>query len=164
MYDSLKPPTDCLYKFLAIFGLAIIVVCAWAYFTDASRVMRKAESALSLSAIDPNSSDAIAARMEYKACLESLRLNGEMGANGFSFGWAISILGFALWYFKVQRHEDAILLHRSKLAISEPLPSPTGAPPVVSGAKSGSPLSNPESRAITLNPTATTPPPETNPA
>lgn len=121
MIDDLQPPTDNLYKFLAIGGLAVAVV-SYVFLLRWQSTLRAqwVDSQVVLVAggyqdgtgmpTDP------ALRQAY--CRREL-VNSELaGLYKFLGGWVaptaaisttISVLGFGFWYFKIQRYEDTIL-------------------------------------------------------
>lgn len=143
MHENLKPPTDCLYKFMAIAGLAISAFSVWAYFSAADRAVRKLEESARLLAyeqeevsrqekrglnsetIDKKSDDVAASLAELKVMIRHLQPAENLSVCGFVTGGTIAFAGFLLWYIKVQRHQDAILLaQRHADTQSPPAPPP----------------------------------------
>ena len=152
MLDQIRPPTDSLYKFLAIAGLAIFLVAGWAHFrvdlqmikldskaelVIARTVRNQAEhmkKLLAEAANDNTIATADAAKDRLREIVSSQHegtqednlslatLAWERGSLvrdnepertllkiSVGAGLVLSLIGFVLWYIKIQRPTDAIL-------------------------------------------------------
>lgn len=130
MFESVRPPTDNLYKFIAIFGLAILLVSGWSCLQTYSlqeRLDRESVGRFRLLAeaiiLSVAEADGTFTRPTES---EIQRLRDEAYGNvtdridaatpltlaiaGMAIGAGLTIVGFTLWYRKVQRHLDKLLL------------------------------------------------------
>lgn len=119
--DNLQPPTDNLYKFLAIGGIAIIVVALIFYFRAAFAEREKWRDAqVELLATgyqegsgEPTDPAMRAAYFRRKLAAEEttgvIKTFAPYTGNAILIGGIVSITGFGLWWWKVQSYEDEIL-------------------------------------------------------
>lgn len=142
-------PTDNLYKFLALFGLALIILSVvivslrTSYINDrisAAQVNLATYKALKakLSEMPTTAASTQMERanrfqdemeqteMEFvrkKAEIESGKILLDVGMRDclvlFFVGLVVSIGGFLLWYYKLQRHHDALLATRVKRRLTQ---------------------------------------------
>jgi positive regulator of sigma E activity len=117
MTPSLSVPTDNIYKFACLFGLALILVSAFSfvttYTTNLDRKVRYSEVVISLDSKSPRSKNEDDLLELNKKLLEVTNSN-EKTANiaiGFVFflGAALSFLGASSWYIKVQQRDDQLV-------------------------------------------------------
>jgi hypothetical protein len=121
MLDSLTPPTDNLYKFLAIGGLAfallVLVFLLRAQAADRQQWLDAHVELMTAGYVEggPIPTDVDARRAYYRKEAAAADARGIVqlagGAGGYVFWFSIFAAagGFWLWYVKVQRFEDAIL-------------------------------------------------------
>ncbi len=139
--DQVKPPTDSLYKFVAIFGLVLFL---WSYYAADKFIDDHMDSVASYGEhvddhdglkykviedaingdtdkLDPFiQSLPISERAPFlKMYLQASKLtptiaNIHIGRNA---GLLMIILGFFLWYYRVQRHLDAILYRQAVFGV-----------------------------------------------
>lgn len=162
--DPTKLPTDNLYKFLAIFGLAIAFFAA--YFTEQRREAydtrieaalmelaglraRRAQLESGIGVLERQTSIDPAAVREMRRQMDELLTTGarmqeqtrqighlddqlvkmrRIAYGGGVSGVVVSLIGFALWWFKLQRHLDRTVAasaapREATVAISPALPS-----------------------------------------
>ncbi|MDB5294973.1 MAG: hypothetical protein JWO31_956 [Phycisphaerales bacterium] len=175
MTPPIVPPTDSLYKFIAISGLALTIVAIAFPLRDAAAlrreymaateemessgadfvrsveevrdVLRAATRPTAAPATRPGPATAVA-RYEprgdaYVASLrgflrvarraDDFKVEQRYWANLAVFGLFLMAAGFALWWFRVQRHQDALLRFqvaeaeaKAKAAALGELPPPEG--------------------------------------
>ncbi|WP_437222034.1 hypothetical protein SH661x_002600 [Planctomicrobium sp. SH661] len=135
MTPDFKLPTDNLYKFLAVFGLALIALSVWGMIKGASseveekaRILlaqKQVESHLALhifndekSLEDQKTEDAWNSLKEIEAIQDARKTLDKFLMDGvqilFWSGVSLSIAGFSLWWWKVQRFHDKILLSEAQ--------------------------------------------------
>jgi hypothetical protein len=142
MTETLQPPTDNLYKFVAIGALALAIVAFVFLLRENSRQRdRYIDAEIELAAggyvdgtglpAEPSLRRAYASREIARSELDQVVKT----ASGFTgkvilVSSLISIIWFVLWWFRVQRYDDAILrLTAAKLereeqaAIAQKVPS-----------------------------------------
>lgn len=121
MLDSIQPPTDNLYKFLAIGGLAFALVAFVALLREQSR-LRDAwiDAQIELQAAayvessglptDPALRPAYLRREWAHAQLRDLLAQtGGFVGKSIATSLFVSALAFIGWFVRVQRHDDALL-------------------------------------------------------
>jgi drug/metabolite transporter (DMT)-like permease len=89
-------PSDSLYKWLSTFGLLISISSAYLFF---SYLWERKDS------IQPN--------------IEEISFLSNASAVFLAIGFLISLLGFTLWYFKLQRHIDLEVKARTEEQIAK---------------------------------------------
>jgi hypothetical protein len=121
MMETIQPPTDNLYKFLAIGGLAVVLLALVFLFRDQARVRdRYLEAEIELRALGylPASSEPkdVEMRRWYfrreaadAEGAQLIKLAGGFIGRGIWIGLVTSGIGFGLWYRCVQRYDDRIL-------------------------------------------------------
>jgi len=121
MIENIQPPTDNLYKFLAIGGLVFALVALVVLLREqAAQRERWTDAQVELLAAgykdgsgEPTDPDLRRAYFRREFAMgqasEVMKLAG--GVVGKTFGVCLiaSFAGFGLWWWKVQRHDDAIL-------------------------------------------------------
>ncbi|MFK7738251.1 MAG: hypothetical protein AB8B50_19665 [Pirellulaceae bacterium] len=120
----IAPPTDNLYKFVAIGGILVCISCGWLFYSTAN-------SALLLEARVINAKQAegevLVEDISFYEFLthESILKTSLLECFWYSlifvglFGFLLSVAGFVLWYFMVQRHLDAKLSREAQKAKCE---------------------------------------------
>jgi hypothetical protein len=121
MLDSITPPTDNLYKFLAIgglvFALVVFVVLLQEQAADRHQWLDAQAELLASGYVEdgPIPTDS-APRLAYyrrEAAMADAHSLMQVagGAGGYAVGLSLAaaIVGFTLWYRRVQRYDDAIL-------------------------------------------------------
>lgn len=119
-------PTDNIYKFMAIGGIILLLTGHFASFSAGTRTQELAAQVIQAKAIaeiyaktDSQKAElALAESMGAEAEWEFL-LRAKWGYLAwleFTFwaGLLLSITGFVLWYFRVQRHLDKLLVAQTK--------------------------------------------------
>jgi hypothetical protein len=121
MIETLQPPTDNLYKFLAIGGLAFALLTMVYLLRDQARLRDDYIAAeIELRAAkhppdageptDPELRKAYFRREYSKAQADDLiKFASGWAGRAFSISLIISILAFFGWWRRVQRYDDAIL-------------------------------------------------------
>ena len=116
MNPTLSVPTDNIYKFACLFGLALIIVSLYTFVTAYSSTLdRKAKYSETISSLEAKETrskvdeDALALN---KKLLEIAQKN-EQSANTllestFAVGTVLSALGAWLWYWKIQARDDLL--------------------------------------------------------
>ena len=152
MNPSLSIPTDNIYKFACLFGLALIVVSVISFVTmynsTLDRKVRYSEVIIPLEAKAPRSkSDDDVLEMNKK--LLDVTRNNERAANSaigalFGLGLVLSALGGQSWYKKVQLRDDQLVqLQMRKLeAEIAKLEAENNAPTIATKAASAEPLAD----------------------
>ncbi|OFX88889.1 MAG: hypothetical protein A2W99_05340 [Bacteroidetes bacterium GWF2_33_16] len=137
------PPTDNLYKFIAVFGLIIAVFSSFQMINQVNYLLKK-EDAIKLeeellklktfrdstieTRISPDKNirykeDSIRAEFEKVAFSKELKIKAKwfMPILGLSTTVGISamIFGFILWYRKTQRYQDKILINDAERSLIE---------------------------------------------
>lgn len=127
--DNLQPPTDNLYKFLAIGGLAFALVAFIFLMREQAKQRERwldAQVELATGGYQAGSGVPTDAALRAPFFRQQAALAETDGiwklvpilGRTIGISISISIVGFAAWWFRVQRHEDAILkLTRAKLAL-----------------------------------------------
>lgn len=133
MFQGLpSPPTDNLYKFFAVFGLVFLVVSIGGFVLIHNSVMKTTmdhvqEVLTRLDSIEVPKDDldkfakAVAETIDAVFSLET-ELGSKINLAYASFGYIpegllsigvlgllMTTIGFSLWWFRVQRYQDAIL-------------------------------------------------------
>lgn len=126
MTPSLQIATDNVYKFLCLFGLALIVMSIVAfistYTASLDTKIKYSEVIISLEANDQRSK-ADEDRLELNKKLLKVANSNESFANNMIFsammvGVVLSWFGFRLWYERIQKLDDALaLLQREKIEL-----------------------------------------------
>ena len=131
MMDSFQAPTDNLYKFLAIGGLAFVFLAAYYLLREQSRLRDiYIDSQVALIATgyqegtgvpkDKEMAQAYARREFAKEQTKELLGNTtKLAARIAGVAFLVSIAGFVAWWLRVQRYEDAILQAAARLKKSE---------------------------------------------
>jgi hypothetical protein len=124
------PPTDSLYKFLALSGLALCIVALWVPLREADRINGEmpafsAESDLlaeqarlrtgsgstvpSVDALD-NERERQHARKEKELEIRTAAWKAQTAWYGkvLAVGVLAAVIGFTLWWFRVQRYQDQL--------------------------------------------------------
>ena len=117
MTPSLSVPTDNIYKFACLFGLALILISSFSfvttYTTNLDRKVRYSEVVISLDSKAPRSKNENDLLELNKKLLEITNAN-EKAANMaigfvFSLGATLSLIGARSWYRKVQQRDDQLV-------------------------------------------------------
>lgn len=126
MTPSLQIATDNVYKFLCLFGLALIVMSIAAFFSTYTASLdtkiKYNEAIISLEANDQRSK-ADEGRLELNKKLLKITTSNESLANNLILatmvvGTVLSWFGFQLWYERIQKRDDAVAqLQREKLEL-----------------------------------------------
>lgn len=126
MTPSLQIATDNVYKFLCLFGLALIVVSIAAfvstYTASLDTKIKYREVIISLEASSQRTK-ANDERLELNKKLLEIAKSNESFANNVIFtatlvGVVLSLLGFQLWYERIQKRDDTVAqLQREKLEL-----------------------------------------------
>lgn len=126
MTPSLQIATDNVYKFLCLFGLALIVMAIVAfvstYTASLDTKIKYKEVIISLEA-NAQRSKADEDRLELNKKLLEIAKSNESFANNMVFaamvvGIVLSWFGFQLWYDRIQKRDDAVAqLQREKLEL-----------------------------------------------
>jgi hypothetical protein len=121
MNDFIDPPTDNLYKFFAISGLAFALLALFFLFrqqsTEREQYVTAQVELLARGYVDgtgpPTDVDLRRAYFRREAARaedeSTLKLASGMIGRTISISLIISLTGFISWWIKVQRYEDAIL-------------------------------------------------------
>jgi len=110
-------PTDNVYKFLAIFGLVMVIASFWGVITQTSLTNEIVlVSAPEIAALEANQSatpgekaklDVLKKRKE--AAIEDRKEINNLCSKMAGWGTAVSLAGFFLWYWVIQRLQDRLL-------------------------------------------------------
>lgn len=124
MTPSLSAPTDNIYKFIAIFGLAIILASVLSYtaiYTSSlDRKVGYKEKIIAIETKSEKTKEDIAT-LDLNNTLFKVTKDNERFAGGaiftiFFVGIGLSIYGFSKWKTKIQAHDDAVAtLQKEKL-------------------------------------------------
>lgn len=121
MNDTLQPPTDNLYKFIAIAGIAVALLALVFLFREQARLREVYLNAqVELRAGGYVEGSGIPADVELRRTYLRRDLAASQGdtlmelgrgPRSKATGWALglSVVAFGAWWWRVQRHEDAIL-------------------------------------------------------
>lgn len=116
MTPALQIATDNVYKFLSLFGLALIIMSIAAFVSTYSASLetkiKYKEVIISLEA-NAQRSKADGDRLELNKRLLDIAKSNEGVANNFIilsmiFGIILSWFGFQLWYERIQKRDDAV--------------------------------------------------------
>jgi hypothetical protein len=122
MMETIQPPTDNLYKFIAIGGLAFALVAFIFLFREQARIREQliqAEVELRVGGYvegsgEPADQELRRAYFRRDAAMEEssglLKLASGMAAKVVGWSLGFSAVGFGLWWWRVQRLDDAILI------------------------------------------------------
>lgn len=117
MTPSLAVPTDNIYKFACLFGLALILVSVFSFVTtytaDLDRKVRYSEIIIPLESKVPRTKVEDDLLAMNKKLLELTQAN-EKAANSMlgivlGLGIALSVLGAHSWYKKLQERDDQLV-------------------------------------------------------
>lgn len=119
--ENITPPTDNLYKFIAIGGLAAMLLCMFFLFREQAVFREKwIDAQVELASTGYQEGSGVpadpAARLAYfrrEAAhgqgLELMKFLKSHVGHTTGISMLVSMFGFALWWRKVQGHDDAIL-------------------------------------------------------
>lgn len=126
MTPALQIATDNVYKFLCLFGLALIIVSIVAFVSTYSASLEtkiKYKEVIILLEANAQRSKADDDRLELNKKLLEIAKSNESFANNLIFsamlvGAVLSCFGFQLWYERIQKRDDAVAqLQREKLEL-----------------------------------------------
>ncbi len=131
MLESIQPPTDNLYKFVAIGGLVFALVATVFLFREQAKFRDQwIEAQIELQVAGYEDGDPIPTDIEPRRAYmrrewehTKLKENVKLGegvlakVSGYSLG--ISLCAFVAWWWRVQRHDDAILKAAASKALRE---------------------------------------------
>ncbi len=122
-------PTDNLYKFLALFGLVLIVFSSYTYsttieraylFEDNLNVKKQLHKLDSLKAQPMDSLKIERSKIElnkdfkeYRRIIKRIKPISNLFLFLFFLGFGLSFLGFYKWYYKTQKLNDEILIDQA---------------------------------------------------
>ena len=117
MPPSIPLPTDNIYKFVCLFGLALIVTAVFSFVSTytslTAQTMRHAENIIHLEAKSNRAASDDELLKLYKAASEE---GNEAGALAYKYlaklllaGIFISITGAVLWLFRIQMRDDGLV-------------------------------------------------------
>lgn len=122
MMETIQPPTDNLYKFIAIGGLAFALVTFIFLLREQARLQEQwLDAGVELRAggyvegsgepADHELRRAYFRRESANAAGSGLlKLAGGIAGKAIGFSLGVSLFGFYFWWSRVQRHDDAILV------------------------------------------------------
>jgi len=110
-------PTDNVYKFLAIFGLVMVIASFWGAITQTSLTNKVAvASAPEIAALEANQSPTPGEKAKLDVLKKRLQVAVEdrKTINNYctvlaALGTLASFIGFSFWYSKIQKHQDRLL-------------------------------------------------------
>ena len=122
-------PTDNLYKFIALFGIVIILFSFYLPFQSAKKsqeLLREVDSVSKVINLMPKEERVKAYETTFKK-LEELKLILEQDKSfymgvlvvGVAIGTTLTIVGFSMWYKKVQKYQDMILENQANQLLKE---------------------------------------------
>jgi len=115
-------PTDNLYKFMALSGIILIIssfYIVWKHADRSQELLRELNAGL---AVENTYSDNRGSDLpNLKLKLEELKFILKEKPSYMTFllisqiiGWVLSIIGFVLWYLRVQKYQDIILAEQAR--------------------------------------------------
>jgi len=115
-------PTDNLYKFMALSGIILIISSFFIFWKQADRsqeLLRELKAGLALENTYSDNRRSDLSNLKLK--VEELELLIKFRPWYIAFllisqiiGWFLSIIGFRLWYSRVQKHQDIILAEQAR--------------------------------------------------
>lgn len=115
-------PTDNLYKFMALSGIILIIssfFIVWKHADRSQELLRELKAGLAVENTYSDNRGSDLSNLKLK--LEELELIIKDKPWYMTFllisqiiGWFLSIIGFRLWYLRVQKHQDIILAEQAR--------------------------------------------------
>ena len=115
-------PTDNLYKFMALSGIILIIssfFIVWKHADRSQELLRELEAGLAVENTysDNRGSDLSNLKLkveELKLIIKDKPWYMALGLISQIIGWFLIIIGFRLWYLRVQKHQDIILAEQAR--------------------------------------------------
>lgn len=102
-------PTDNMYKFMSIFGLALIISSFFIYEIRSDTLWEKSLKLQEMNFSNKAQEERYINEIIYDIKYISSLVNFQQRA-----GSVLTVSGFVLWYLKLQRYQDKIIISKAK--------------------------------------------------